>query len=116
MPRGIGSQILIISVLNHLIQVCYWIVLKQRINELNALIVSGNGLNQIQKIVVASVTVFVVTSILFFFVGFLCGHFCRKESTKITVQNPIYDDIQIKKHEHEVELKTNVAYASASQQ
>ena len=86
--------------------------MKQCINELNA----GNGLNQIQKIVVASVTVFVVTSILFFFIGFLCGHFCRKESTKTTAQNPIYDDIQPKKHEQEVELKTNVAYGSSAQQ
>ena len=77
---------------------------------------SGNGLNQIQKIVVVSVTVFVVTSILVFFIGFLCGHFYRKESTKTTAQIPIYDDIQPNKNEQEVELKTNVAYGSSAQQ
>ena len=56
------------------------------------------ALSQEGKIAVASsVTVFVVTSILFFIVGFLSGHFCRKESGKTIDHNvdnktSIYDD------------------------
>ena len=40
---------------------------------------SFEALNRCERIAVASsVTVFVVTSILFVIVGFLCRHFCRK--------------------------------------
>ena len=39
-----------------------------------------NDLNETEKIVIASVIVFVITSFLFFFIGFLCSHFFRKQS------------------------------------
>ena len=64
-----------------------------------------------------------MASILFFTIGFLCGHFCRKES-KVTAETvsqcdrekiqgtstPYYDDVVLKQ-EQELELKENVAYA-----
>ena len=61
-----------------------------------------------------------MTSILFFIVGFQCGHFCRKERKTTDHQEavssekqhtPYYDDVVLKQHEHELELKENVAYA-----
>ena len=73
------------------------------------------------KIAVASsVTVFVVASILFFIIGFLCGHFCQKNRKPSTAaaetvppsggqtQIPYYDDVVL---QQELELKANVAYA-----
>ena len=83
---------------------------------------SGDG-----KIAVASsVTVFTVASILFFIIGFLCGHFCqkkRKSSTRAAAgetvppggsggqtQTPYYDDVVIQQSDQELELKENVAY------
>ena len=71
---------------------------------------------------VASVTVFIATSILFFFIGFFCGHYCQKQSTVSTGTgtveklNALQDDLQPRQHEDDLELKTNVAYGSASQQ
>ena len=70
--------------------------------------------------VASSVTVFVVVSILFFIVGFLCGYFCRKESKATDhevdldkTHTPYYDDVELKQpDEQELELKENVAYAS----
>ena len=67
----------------------------------------------------SSVTVFAVTSILFFIAGFLSGHLCRKKRKRdVTVpssqeiQTPYYDDIVLKQHiEQGLELKDNVAYA-----
>ena len=66
----------------------------------------------------SSVTVFVVASTLFFIVGFLSGHFCRKQR-KMTESGqghtPYYDDVVLKQHhEHEqgLQLKENVAYGS----
>ena len=65
----------------------------------------------------SSITVFVVTSILFFIVGFLCGHFCQKERKMADEIVPqcaktqgtcIYDVVQ--KQEQELELEENVAY------
>ena len=64
----------------------------------------------------SSITIFIVASTLFFIIGFLCGHFCRKErKTAETVlppaaeqtQIPYYDDVVLKQ---ELELKANVAY------
>ena len=65
--------------------------------------------------VASSVTVFVVASILFFIVGFLCGHFCWKERKKVDQevdknQFPYYEDVVLKRHVQELELKGNVAY------
>ena len=72
---------------------------------------SGDG-----KIAVASsITVFIVTSILFFIIGCLCGLFCRRErkaaENKVAKkQIPYYDDVVLKQHEQVLELKDNVAY------
>ena len=63
----------------------------------------------------------IVCSVLFFIVGFVCGHFCHKqkqsvetipplEETPGLAPSPLYDDIQPRRNEEEVELKTNVAY------
>ena len=79
---------------------------------------SFEALNRCERIAVASsVTVFVVTSILFVIVGFLCGHFCRKgrKTTEtlppsVQTQAPYYDDVVLKQHEQELQLKENVAY------
>jgi hypothetical protein len=78
---------------------------------------------------VASSVAFVVGSIMFFIIGFLCGHFCRKERHKtqtstgpgtasqcdqeniLSTQAPYYDDVVLKQREQELELKENVAYA-----
>ena len=78
---------------------------------------SFNGLTDDVKIAVASsVTAFIVGSILFFIIGFLCGHFCRWEK-KVTgavtesekIHAPYYDDVVLKQ-EQQLELKENVAY------
>ena len=77
-------------------------------------------LSQQGKIAVASsVTVFVVTSILFFIIGFLSRHLCHKERKTAGTASPIeqpqipyYDDVVLKQQEEqELELKDNVAYA-----
>ena len=68
----------------------------------------------------SSVTVSIVCSVLFFIVGFVCGHFCHKQKQSVEAvppleetptPSPLYDDIQPRRNEEEVELKTNVAYA-----
>jgi hypothetical protein len=76
-----------------------------------------NGLNQNETIVVASIIVFTVTSSIFFFIGYLCGHFCRKQSPVSTALAPSVvdhqeDDPQPRRREEKLELQTNVAYAS----
>ena len=74
----------------------------------------------------SSVTVFAVASILFFTVGFLCGHYCQKNRKPSTAaaetvppvpaggqtQIPCYDDVVLQHHGQEthLELKENVAY------
>ena len=90
----------------------------------NESIVQIKLLSQDGKIaVVSSMSVFVVTAIVFFIVGFLCGHFCQKNrklasaaagesvpscvATGGQTQIPYYDDVVLKQ---EVELKENVAY------
>ena len=69
------------------------------------------------KIAVASsVTMFVVTSIMFFTVGFLCGHFCQNKrktaagniSHKKTLGTPYV--VVLQQHQQEFELKEKVAY------
>ena len=75
-------------------------------------------LSQDGKIAVASsVTTFVVASILFFIVGFLCGNYYQKRrSTRPSGQTQIryYDDVVLQQpDEQELELKENVAYVSA---
>ena len=78
---------------------------------------SSEALSQERKNVVASsVTVFVVTSILFFIIGFLSRHFCRKKKRTAADNNvakkqiPCYEDVVLKQPDQELELKENVAY------
>ena len=67
----------------------------------------------------SSVTVFAVTSILFFILGFLFRHFWRKGRKTVSAAShteqppiPYYDDVVLKQQEEQVlELKDNVAYA-----
>ena len=72
---------------------------------------------------VLSVTVFILSSILFFFIGCVCGWFGHKHKTKgsesdknITSQAaPVYEDLQPstskpQDQERAFELKENVAY------
>ena len=70
----------------------------------------SNGLNETEKIVVASVIVFVITSNLFFLIGFLCGHFCTKQnpvSTAPSTVDPQEDDPEPRRPEEKVELQIN---------
>ena len=53
----------------------------------------------------SSVTVFVMTSILFFIIGFLSGHFCQKGRKRAENVSPLQQH-----EEQELELKENVAY------
>ena len=76
--------------------------------------------------VASSVTVFIVASILFFVIGFLCGHFCQKKGKPSAAggesvppmatggqqtQATYYDDVLLQQQEQELKLKENVAYA-----
>ena len=65
----------------------------------------------------SSVTVFIMTLVLFFTVGFLSHHFCQRRR-KIAVPHEAakkeityYDDVVLEQQGHELELKENVAYA-----
>ena len=84
-----------------------------------------SGLTEDGKIAVASSVTFVAGSSMFFIIGFLCGHFCRKErhNSQIStgprtanqdniLSTPVYDDVVLKQREQELELKENIAYAS----
>ena len=65
--------------------------------------------------VASSLITAAVMSLLFFTIGFLCRHFCRKERKMAgTVSSPVgqtqipyYDNVVLKQ---ELELKANVAY------
>ena len=77
----------------------------------------------------ASSATFVAGSSVFFIIGFLYQHFCRKfkerHSTVSTqtstfsrtanqgniLSTPVYDDVMLKQCEQELELKENIAYA-----
>ena len=78
---------------------------------------SFSGLtNDIKIAVASSVTAFIIGSVLFFIIGFLCGHFCRKEN-KVPAETvnqyekaqgtPYYNDVVLKQ---ELELRENIAY------
>ena len=78
------------------------------------------GLSRDGMIAVAcSVTGFAVGSLVFFIVGFLCGRLYpkQKQSAEPTLAPPpaknvipVYDDIILKQHQQELELKRNMAY------
>ena len=79
----------------------------------------SDSLSQDGKIAVASsVTIFTIVSILFFTIGFLCGHICQKKRKRAEIlppseqtQIPYYDDVVLQQpDEQELELKENVAY------
>ena len=72
--------------------------------------------------VASTVTVLVVSSIVFFIIGCLCGHFCgnrKQELAPVTVMPtmPVYDDMSPRtNNEQEVlELKANLAYGPLCQ-
>ena len=65
----------------------------------------------------SSVTAFTMASIVFFFVGFLCGHFYQKKRKAAgTVPHemsqgiPFYDDVMLTQNEQVLEMKENVAH------
>ena len=70
----------------------------------------------------ASVSVFIATSILFTFIGFLWGHFYQQKQNIVSTApstvtvDPLQDDLQPRQHAEEVQLEVNVAYGSVSRQ
>lgn len=78
------------------------------------------ALNEDGKIALASVTMFAVTAVLFFIVGFASGYSCKKQKNSATetaspvgIQKviPLYEDIgQPKNDEQQLELNENSAY------
>ena len=87
--------------------------------------VSSSDQNQDLKIAVTCSAVFVLTSLSFFIIGFLCRHFahvCVKpkslsESGSPSEERPtvsLYDDVIPQQQTQELELKTNVAYGTTS--
>ena len=72
--------------------------------------------------VASSVSVFVVSSVFFFIIGFLCRHFAyvcgKRKPLSETVSppeekpTPLYDDVIPRQQEQELELNTNVAYGT----
>ena len=83
----------------------------------------GNSLSLGGQIAIASTLSFTIGSVVFFVVGFLCGHFayvCRKReplsetaSPPEEKPTPLYDDVIPRQQEQELELNTNVAYGTA---
>ena len=70
------------------------------------------------KIAVASsISVFIVTSILFSIFGYLCGLYRQKkkilkQKSPSLANSIIYEDILPKENEPTLELKSNIAYAT----
>ena len=75
--------------------------------------------------VVSSVTVFILSSILFFIIGFVSGRFSKREKSSSNVhtsedrtiptpspqQSVVYEDIIApRQHDKDLEMKENVAY------
>ena len=78
----------------------------------------------------ASSVTFIAGSSMFFIIGFLCRYFCQKFKERHSIINtqtstgprttnqenipstPVYDDVVLKQHEEELEVKENIAYAS----
>ena len=84
---------------------------------------TGHLLIQKQDKIIAiasSISVFVITSILFSIFGCFCGLHCRKKmrnppslANQPTPGPTIYDDVLPKDHEQKFELQPNTAYATA---
>ena len=67
----------------------------------------------IEAAVASSVTVFILSSVFFFVIGYVCGWFCQKRKqsvSKTSLVTPVYEDVLTKTVEHDLELKKNVAY------
>ena len=83
----------------------------------------GNSLSLGGQIAIASTLSFTIGSVLFFIIGFLCGHFAyvcgKREPLSETVSppeekpTPLYDDVIPRQQEQELKLNTNVAYGTA---
>jgi hypothetical protein len=79
-------------------------------------------ISEVPVIITASVTitVFVVTAIIFFAIGFLCRHLVRQQENnrdKSATPNPPpenVEDTQQRPSVHELELKTNEAYENVA--
>ena len=80
---------------------------------------AGSSLSRDEIIaIVSSISVFIVSSSLFFTFGYMCGHYRRKQEQKfssVEKPNPVYEDVLPKDHEQNLELKSNIAYAPVHQ-
>ena len=95
-------------------------------NWLAILLLLGDKEGGVQAAIASSVTVFVVSSVSFFIIGFLCRHFahvCVKpkplsESGSPSEERPtvsLYDDVIPQQQTHEqLELNENVAYGTTT--
>ena len=72
--------------------------------------------HNVEIAIASSVSTFVVASLLFFAIGFLCGCFCKRERKKAEsaspaeqTQTPYYDDVVLQQHkQQELELQDNI--------
>jgi hypothetical protein len=94
-------------------------VIERLVYAVNQLIFTGHPLSQDGIIAIASsISVFVVTSILFSIFGCFCGLHCRKlrqnhpSSTNQQTPAIIYEDVLPKDYEQKFELQPNTAYAA----
>ena len=62
-----------------------------------------------QIAVVSSLVTFIISTIVFFILGRLCGH-RRKTPAKIPTPGPMYESVQRAHAEQELELKENITY------
>ena len=70
----------------------------------------------------SSVTVFVLSTVLFFIIGFVSGHFCHKQRKSVQLVTsppphvhptiPLYDEVLPK--DSEVQMETNSAYLTVA--
>ena len=67
--------------------------------------------------IASSISLFIVTSVLFSVFGYLCGVYCQKQqqnspsSANKPTPGPAYEDVLPKDYEHKLELQSNIAYA-----
>ena len=75
-----------------------------------------SSLSQGGIIATACVTVFIVTSILFSTIGYMCGLHRRKKErnnfpSSANKPAPIYESVRIRDQKETLDLDTNIAYA-----
>ena len=87
--------------------------------QLNCDYFTGSSLNQDRIIAIASsISLFIITSILFSVFGYLCGVYHQKQqqnspsSVNKPTPGPAYEDVLPKDYEHKLERQSNIAYAS----